>query len=194
MCNPALVVGGLQIASGVVQARSNIAEGNAQNAYYQYMAQQNENQAALTERTAQAQSRIIQDVTKEKGKALAGEGARLRASQKAALASSGVTGITAEDITKDTLNTQLLDELSLRYNADVQSYETLEGAKNNAYGLRSQATGFRGAGEMAKKAGRRNAFATLLGTAASVFNPFASSLFKPKPWSPARIENYVRGY
>jgi hypothetical protein len=178
MCSPTFALIGLQVASGVVQSQNQIAAGNAQNAYYQYLAKQNESQADLVQRTGQAQSRIIQDVAKVRGKAFSEDAAKLRASQKAALASSGVTGVTAEDLASDTFRTQRLDESALRFNADVQSYEATEGAKSQAFSLKSQAEGFRFAGANAKSAAKRNAFSTLLGTAVSVFNPF--SFFQPR--------------
>lgn len=177
MCNPLLLATGAQLASGAIQARNEVAAGNAQNSYYQFMANQNVQQAEMVRKTGEAQSRVIQDVAKTQGRAQAEDAAKLRSSQKAALATAGVSGVTSEDVAKDTYRTQLLDEAMLRYNADVNSYQATEGAKANAYGLESQAQGFRYAGANAKAAGKRNAFSTILGTAVSIANPFASSKF-----------------
>jgi len=170
MCAPAAAL--LTVASGAMQAYGKYQEGKSTNAYYQYMANQNQEQAKLVEKTGEAQSRLIQDTASREGKTLAEGQAKTRSSQKAALASAGIVGGTPEDIVSDTLRTQFLDESALRYNADVKSYEATEGAKTQAYGLRSQADQFRFAGKQAKKAGKIGAFTTLVGTAAGMFNPF----------------------
>ncbi len=121
----------------------------------------------------QKQSERIQDTAKEEGKRFEKDATRFSARQRAALAASGVSGVTAEDIVSDSFNSEKLDELTLRYNADAKSYETQTEALYKDYALRTEAEGFRMAGRNAKKAGKTKAFSTLLGTAASVGGMFA---------------------
>lgn len=176
---------GLQIASGVAQARATRAEGEATNNYYRYLADVNEQQAALAERTGRAQSRAIQDVAKLKWRRLAETQVEFRASQRAALAASGVplSSVTAEDISRSTISKQALDRATLRFDADTRSYEAITQAANQAYGLRSQASGFRTAGANALTAAKARARGTLFKTGfsalTSAFTPFASSFAIP---------------
>ena len=198
MCPPlALTVltvaqAGLQIASGIAQAKAQRAQGEAQNNYYNYLADVNQQQALIAERTGRNQSKVNQDVQMVQGKRLAISQAENRASQSAALAASGVplSSVTAEDISKTTFTKQALDENLLRYNADVRSYEAITGSMNQAFGLRSQGAGYRAAGANALTAARLNSRSTLLssafgavGTLSNVFTPFASKAptTTPKP-------------
>lgn len=174
MCSPAIALVGLQVVSGVVQSRNELAQGQAANNYYQYVAKQQEQQAILAERTGAAQSRLYQDTAKSEGQRLKESQVKQASSQRAALASAGIVGGTTEDIIKDTNRTQLLDEASLRYDFDVKSYQATEDAKNQAYGLRESAKGSRYAGANELSASKRRAAGTMLGTATSVFNPFSS--------------------
>lgn len=180
----AFVYSGLQLASGIAQARSIRAEGEATNSYYQYLAQQNQQQAILAERTGAAQSKAIQDTQKLQGRQLKISQAEFNASQQAALAANGIVGVTASDIAKSTFSKQALDENILRYNSDVKSYESVVAGQNQAYGLRSQATGFQAAGAQAKYASQIQSRNTLLSSAIGAISPFAfggASLFKSTP-------------
>lgn len=79
----------------------------------------------------------------------------------------GIQGVTAEDIANDTFNKQRLDELAIRYNADVKSWETNTQAANQNWAAQTQANQYRYAAKNAKHAGKIAAFTTLLGTATS---------------------------
>lgn len=184
MCGPAVplvftaIQTGLQIASTIQQANAQRAQGEAQNAYYQHQARIQEQNALLAERSGAAQSKAIQDVQRLEGRNLKYDQARFRASQRAALAASGITldSGTAGDIIRDTTFSQAMDESLLRYGSDVKSYEALTGAQNQAYGYRSEAAGNRAAGLNARYAGQIASRSTLMGGAASVLSPF---VFKP---------------
>lgn len=172
----------LTVASSIAQANAIKAEGEASQNYYNYLAQTNEQQALLSERTGRAQSKAVQDVQAIKGKQLKQSQAEFRSSQTAALAASGVgiSSVTAMDIDRNTLTKQSLDENLLRYNADIQSYEAKTGAANQAYGLRSQASGYRTAGANAREVSRYEAGGTLLGGFASAVTPFIFTPLKPQ--------------
>lgn len=132
-----------------------------------------EGQQAL--RAGELQSKVIQDNASFEGKRLKTSQSQFNASQRAIMAAAGVTGVTAEDITTSTLSQQQLDEMALRYNADVKSWEVKTGAayKNQskqyeAWQSNIQADQFRYAGKAAKYAGKVGAFSTILSTVASV--------------------------
>jgi hypothetical protein len=171
---------GLQLASGIAQANAQRAQAEQQNKYYNYLADVNEQQALIEEKTGRAQSRAIQDVQMLEGKRLSQSNVKFRASQAARLAASGVplSSVTADDIYKETMTQQQLDENLLRYNADVRSWEANQGAAISAYGLRTQASGYRTAGRNALAVGRYSARGTLLGSAVSAISPFVFSPFQ----------------
>ncbi|NJO00346.1 MAG: hypothetical protein HC880_00520 [Bacteroidia bacterium] len=174
MCAPILTVAavGLQVAAGAYNAYNENENAKAQQQYYNHLAAQNEAQGRFEINRGNVQSKAIQDVAKEQGKQFQSDAARQNSSQRAQLAAQGITGVTAEDISNDSFNRQKLDELSLRYNADVKSYEVLTDAQYKKYALDSQASQYRFAGEQARAAGKRNVFQTLLGTAVSTVSPF----------------------
>lgn len=165
MCDP---VTALTVASGAFSAYSQYQQGVAESQYYSTVAKQKEIEGKLAVERGQKQSELIQDTAKMEGKQFQRDAAQFKASQRAQLAASGIYGVTAEDIALDTLDKQRLDEMTLRYNADVKSYETTEGAKFQNYALQSEASQLRTAGKNAKRAAGRNMFSTLLGTATTV--------------------------
>lgn len=189
MCAPALAIP-LIAAAGVYTAVNQYQEGAASQKYYNYLADQNEQEANLAldvgkQRSDMAldasrkQSNIIQDVQKIEGKQLTEQGDKFNASQRAALAALGISGVTAENLTVDSFNKQKIDEANLRYNADLRSYEALEGGRASSYEAltnadqqawysRTLASQNRYAGKAAKQAGKSKMFSTLLGTASSV--------------------------
>ena len=189
MCHPAIIIGTM-VAAGGYSAYSQYQQGVASKKYYDYQADVANQEAQLAldvgkQRSdlaleaSRKQSNIIQDVNKIEGKQLAAEGAQFNASQRAALAALGVSGVTAEALTVDSFNKQKLDEANLRYNADLRSYESLEGGRASSYEAltnadqqawysRTLAGQYKYAGHAAKQAGKTKALGTLLGTAASV--------------------------
>ncbi len=167
----------LIIGAGAFNAYNQVQEGKAADKYYQYQAQSARQQGDLSLRTGQKQSEVIQDVQAQQGKQLKTSQAEFNATQRANAAASGASGGTLDDITNNTFSKEKLDELALRYNSDVKSWEATENAKNTNWTLQNQATGYEFAGKQAKVAGKRKAFATLLGTASSVGTNFA---FAPK--------------
>lgn len=194
MCDPiTATVAGLTIASGGVQAYSTYKQGVAESKYNNYLAQQSENEAKSALAIGQKQSELIQDSAKEEGKRFKGDSAQFNAAQRAAMAAMGVEGVTAEDIANDSYNKERMDELAIRYNADVKSWENNMNAANENWRLNEQAKQYRYAAKNAKRAGKIGAFTTLLGTAASTAGVFGGA---PKVGgSDAAIRNtgYIHG-
>ena len=177
MCDPVTAtVVGLTVASGGFTAYNQYQAGSAENKYNQYLAKQSENEGKATLDAAERQSGLIQDTAKEQGKQFKRGAAEFNSSQRAAMAAMGVEGVTVEDITNSTYDKQRMDELAIRYNADVKSWETNTNAANKNWQLQEQAKQYRYAGKNAKRAGAVNAFSTLLGTATSV-----GGMFMPAP-------------
>jgi hypothetical protein len=155
--------------------------GVAQNKYYQQMANNANIEAgyALEEgeqalRVGKAQSKAIQDTASQEGKRLKIGQAGFNASQRAAMAAMGLSGVTQEDIVKDTVSKEKLDEMTLRYNADIKSWETeTEAAYKNqskkyqAWQSNIQADQLRYQGRASKYAGQTGAFSSLLSNAMS---------------------------
>lgn len=161
---------GATAASGVYSAYSSIQSGNAQSKMYEYQADQLNQQKTLAQQTADLNSKLNQDTASQQGKQLMNQTKELYGSQKATLAAQGVGGgsVTAEDIMSNTFNKAKLDQIALRYNADVKSWEYQNEAKNQIWGLTNQQNYLNTAAKNAKKAGYSNATSTLLMTAASM--------------------------
>lgn len=179
MCDPVTIAVVTTAAAGGVSAYSQYQQGVAESKGLKAQAQASEQQATQVMAQGQKQSELIQDSAAREGRRFSQEAARFNAAQRNAMAGMGVQGVTAEDILSDTAKTQRLDELAIRYNADVNSYETLENAKNQNWALRTEANQLSAASKNAKKAGTLNAFSTLLGTAANVAGGLSSAPKKP---------------
>jgi hypothetical protein len=136
----------LNISGGIYSASQAVQEGQAEQAYYNTLAQITERQASNVQ---QAASRDIAALNKE--------GKVFKASQTAASVASGMTGQALEDLLMDTTTKIKLDELAIKQNASSQVID-----------LQNQALFSRVSGKYAARAGRAKGYATLLGTAGQV--------------------------
>lgn len=168
MCNPALAIMGMQAVSTGVSAYGQYQQGVAQQKMYNAQADAAAQQGQQVLKTAEMQTKAIQDTAKVQGKRQAESSAQALASQKAAMAAMGMdpSSVTAADITMDTVNKTKLDENLIRYNADVKSWETETAAANDNWALQTQSDQYRIAAKNAKTARNINVFSTLLGGAA----------------------------
>jgi len=153
--------------SGYMQARGERAEGIAQSNYYNYMANQNEMQAEEALKRGDLQSRLIQDQAKREGKNLKQSQAKLAASQINAMAASGldISSVSSEDIASSTYDTQREDELALRYNADIKTWENNTDASYKNWAFRTDAEQARYSARNALWASKIKYRNTLLSTA-----------------------------
>lgn len=181
MCDPvtlAVVAAGGAAAAGGFSAFNSYEQGAAQNKYYQAQADQAQAEGENALKLADKQSTLIQDSAAYEGKRLKESQAETSASQRAALAANGVLGgVTAEDISNNTFNKQLLDEAALRYSADIKSWETNTQGLYNKYAKDVEARDLRYQGKSAKSAANKQVFTTLLSTAASVAGAGAAGGF-----------------
>lgn len=191
---PAVIGVGTSIAGGVMQAGAQRDQAERQNDYYQHIADTTEKQAELLESVSERQLGYLKSTNDRQVKYVQDEAAfntkilrkslnKTIGSQRAGMAANNIDAgsATAEDIMLDTLKNEQLDELMIRYNADVKAYEMNYATEVKTWELKTktamqswdlynQAAQYRMAGENGIQAGNTNSFATLLGTAGSVAN------------------------
>lgn len=185
MCSTGAVMA-LQATGGIMQAQGQIKDGNSTNSYYRHMADLSEQQAELTKIASDRKISYIQEQAARDSVAVNNRARQVEGAQKVALAANGVGAgsSTAEDLALDSMNKEKLDELAVRYSAELSSFETQKAANVEALGLQSQAVGYRAAGKQAKTAAKVNAFNTLLGTATSM----SSTAYQAKQYQPIKAK------
>jgi hypothetical protein len=167
---------GLQIFGGIQQAKALREQGRAQQRYYHFLADQNEADAAKILKESEQQVTAIQDAGARETAGLKRVVSEVRGAQATTLAASGVGGgsVTAEDIARDTLRKENMDEMVIRFNADSRAYETRKSAVDKAHKLRVNAIFNRMGGANVNDASRRDMVTSLLDTATSVGSNWAS--------------------
>jgi hypothetical protein len=163
MCAP-LVVAAV-VASGVMKAGGSIAQGQAQSNMYKYQANVAEQQKALNTKFANVNIGLTQDAAAQEAKKTGRAYAGLEGTQKATMGAMGIGGVTAEDILSDTQRRQREDEISIRYGADLKSWQLKTEADYENWGLSNQQRQYKMAGANARKQGYLGAVTSLLDTA-----------------------------
>lgn len=175
MCDPNVAMA-IQTGGGVFSAISEYQAGAEESRFYKYMASTAERNALLAEKRGEAQVSSIQDVASKEAQQLREEEKALSATQKVAQASSGIIGgVTAQDVTIDTFNKAKMDELMIRFNADVRSREVFDQSTFEAMNLRQQASQFKLSAKQAKQTGLIKARTGLLTTASQVAKTWYTS-------------------
>ena len=155
---------------GAYSAYSSYKQGVATRKYYNYLAQQNEEEAKHVRKVGDRQSELIQDTAKLKGLRQKSQAMTDAAAQKAAMVANGMdlSSVSAGDIASDSISKAKLDEIAIRYNADVQSWQVNTKTSYQNWALQTKATQNRYAGEAAFRQGKQKMTMTLLTTAASI--------------------------
>lgn len=168
MCAPVAI--GLMAAGTAMQMYGSYRQGKSMEAYYNYLAQENEKEAVRVMGRAQDEKKLINYQQSQEQHKLVSDTSTLEGTQKATMAANGVysTSVTAEDIARDTQNKKVMDEMAIRYNADTKMWETQKAAEDTAASLRSNASLNRMAGRQAFKSGQLGAWASLLGGAGQI--------------------------
>jgi len=163
---------GATVAGTMIQSNAARQAGAAQAAMNKYQADVAHQQALLAQRTAEQNTRLTQISSSEDTAQLQRKYATLRGAQVAARAASGIGGgsVTEGDIATDTFRNQTLDEMAIRYKADVKSWALKEGGTLEAWGQETQANQYRMAGSAAERAAKIQSRATLFAGASSVAN------------------------
>lgn len=187
MCDPLTATfATLQVAGAVQGASSANKAGKANAAYYKSLADANEVAAGEVLKAGRIKENMAQAQAGRDTEIIQRESADLRAKQVAIAAANGMGAgsVTAEDIGSDTLTRQRMDELAIRYNADMDSWAAKTDAQNQAWDLRSQAGFNRQSAVNARQAGRNNAIASLIGGATSL----ASTAYTAKKFSTPKTQ------
>lgn len=171
MCDPISITFAVTTAvAGGMKAYAQYKEGAAMNKYYKSVANIQEEQGDLLFHRGEKQSELIQDAAQFQGRQQKTKAAQVESAQRAVLVANGIAldSVTSQDLVSDTLTKSKLDELAIRYNADIQSWNTIEDAKYSRWTQYTMAEQSRATGRNALASSKRQAFTTLLGTAASV--------------------------
>lgn len=173
-------MGAMAVAGGYT-AFNQVQQGKAENANYQYLADQSIQQGQLALDTADRNISFAQDAGARDTRTVKQNAEQVAARQKATMAANGIglDSVTAQDISSDTFDRSTLDVLAVKYNTDIKSWELLNNAKFDNWNAKNAADEYRFAGKSAKRTGKINAFGTILGTAASM--AMAGSMAKKPP-------------
>ena len=152
----AVIIGALAgIAGAVIGGVSASKSAKAQKKMSQYQADVANQQAILAQRQADQNSALVQLEAQRETKQLHRKYMILEGIQKAARAASGLGGgsVTEGDIATDTFRTKTLDEIAIRYNADLKSWDLKQHAGLEVWGLGNQANMYGMEGRYAQMAG-----------------------------------------
>lgn len=171
---------GIQGAGAVTSAFGAYTQGLAQSNYFKYLAANSRTEAGLVTREGQQQATLAENAGAEESKISARKTLELQGAQTAASGANvgGGSGTTA-DIAADTINKSRLDQLAIKYNADVQAWNSTEGAKLRAFSLNREAAGYDVSAGAAKSAGKMGAFNSLLSGAGQI----ASTWYQNQPFA-----------
>ena len=172
---PMVVMAAASLYQGSQQAQNEQQAGRNEALYYKYLSGTARQNARLADVSAESQVSEVGAQEQQEMAALHAKKRETIGAQKAALVTgAGVGSKTAEQIVSDTENKTNLDEMALRYNADLKMKSIRIGAQAQAMNLENQATGYDYAGINAKKAAKIKSNATLLGTGTSTaFNLYS---------------------
>lgn len=208
-CDPVtltIVAIGATATAGGMKMYGQYQQGKAQQQMYNYQAGLNVQEAATRRKYAEMEKKSIGEAAKAnitieqtaaslESARLARTVGQLSGKQKATMGALGIGGVTAEDIAVDTFDKSRLDQLAIRYGANLKSWQISEQAKKGiwtlgeetkfkAWSLESEAEGHRVAGRQARKAAKIEMATTLLKTAGTM--AFMGSMATPgTPGTPA---------
>ena len=161
---------GLAITSGITSATGQYIAGQANKANYYAQANALEAQAALSQQAADRQVKYDLKTAAQSVKEVRRAGRQTYGKQLAVAAGSGMdfSSVSLQDAVLDSLRAEQEDIDLIKRTASQQAYETQLQAELNSIEAKSQAAQARLAGRTAAKAGRLNAFSSLLSSAGMV--------------------------
>ncbi len=162
--------GGLSIGAGIMGAAGQYIAGSAQKDSYYAQAAALESQATLSQQAANRQVKYDLKNAAQSVKEIRRAGRQTYGKQLAAAAESGMdfSSVSLQDAVLDSLRAENEDIDLIKRTASQQAYETQLQAELNSIEAKSQAAQARLAGKTAAKAGRLNAFSSLLSSAGMV--------------------------
>lgn len=169
MCDPISASVAITAAAGGFQAIQGLSAGKQKANEYNYMANLTDIQKQISTAAAQKQKEFTYDTAASASAESAKKGEELIGKQKTAMAANSIGGsVTAADIALDTQRKLQADKEAIKYNADVKAWETENNLQNELWGLDVQKGQYQYAVKNAKRAGKINAFNSLLETAGQV--------------------------
>jgi hypothetical protein len=162
-----ILITGLSSIFGAIGAQQ---QGQKQQAYNNYMADQADKLAVNVQKTGQTQSELIQTSAAGESQKVKNEFTKTQGTQTAAIAAQGIglDSVTAQDLAFSSLSNYEKDHVMIKHNANLSSWQTETQAFNEAEDLKSKAKGYRMAGTNAAEAGNWNAATSILGGARQV--------------------------
>lgn len=156
--------------SGGITAYGSYKEGAATNKYYKSVANTQEEQGRVEFARGEKQSELGQDAAKFQGKQQKTEAAQLESAQRATMVANGIdlSSVTSQDLTSETISKSRLDEMAIRYNADISSWNTMQDAKYKRWAANVNAANSRAMGSSALASAKNKMGMTLLTTAVSM--------------------------
>jgi len=162
------------VVTGGYTMYSQYQMGKAQEKMYQAQADQAREEGKAAQDRAQAQSELAQDQGKEDSVKLRRQQMKFLASQKANLAAMGISGVSTEDIISDTTMIQEQDKSTLKWNADMASWEAITTGTYQAWASNNQAAVADASKYNTRKATNMKMTSTFLKTASSVVGSFSA--------------------
>lgn len=161
---------GLAVGSGIMDASSAVIAGRAEQANYNAQARTLKTQAALDEATVVRQNQYDLKNAAFQVKQARRAGRQNYGRQLAAAAASGMdlSSVSFEDAVLDSARAEQEDIDLIKKNASQRAAESSLQAELNTLTAQGQAKQMNIAGRYAKKAGRINAYSSILSSAASV--------------------------
>ena len=166
---------GAMVVYGAYSMYSTYQQGAAQEKMYQAQADQARQEAKAATDRAQAQSELAQDQGKEQSVKLRRSQMKFLANQKANLAAMGISGVSTEDIISDTTMIQEQDKATLKWNADMASWEAITTGTYQAWASNNQAAVADASKYNTRKATNMKMTSTFLKTAVGVAGAFGKS-------------------
>ena len=160
---------GLTVVAGAYSMYSQYQQGKAQEKMYQAQADQARMEAQVAEEQAQQEAELAQDKGKEESKKLRRQQMKFLANQEANLAAMGVSGVSTEDIIADTTMIQEQDKATLKWNADMASWEAITTGSYQAWASNNQAAIADASKYNTRKATNMKMTSTFLNTAAAAY-------------------------
>ncbi|WP_428042718.1 hypothetical protein [Candidatus Avelusimicrobium fimicolum] len=160
----------LAIGSGIMSASSAITSGRAEQANLNAQARAVETQAALDERSSNRQIKYDLQNAAFQVKQARRAGRQNYGKQLVAAAANGtdLSSVSFEDVVLDSLRAEKEDIDFIKRTASARAGEMQLQAELSKVGAKGQAEQMRIAGKYAKKAGRINAYSSMLSSAAMV--------------------------
>lgn len=161
---------GLAVGSGIMNASGAVISGRAEAANYNANARALETQADLDENTVLRQNKYDLQNAAYQVKQLRRAGRQNSAKQLAAAAASGMdlSSVSLQDAQLDSLRAEQEDIALIKRTAAARAGEAALQAELNKISAQGQAEQMRIAGKYAKKAGKMNAYSSLLSSASMV--------------------------